>query len=326
MYKLVVDAMGGDLGSKEVVLAVKNFLLSNNDVEITVVGKEEELTSLKGICSIIDAGDVMPMEAGALEAMRKKETSMYKAVSLLKNENYDGVISCGSTGAFLSISTIILKMIKGVKRAALVAPFPTSIKGKKVVILDIGASNENSSDELVQFALMGRLYSQSVYGIQEPNVYLLSNGSEEGKGSPLIKETFKQLKNDNFPSFKGNIEARYALNGDADVVVCDGFTGNVFLKSSEGIAKIMGGLMKGAFKRNLLSKIGYLFVSKGISNISETMDYKTTGGAMLLGVNGVVVKAHGSSDARAFEAALNVAKKLAINKIKEKIEEGIAHE
>ncbi len=326
MYKFVVDAMGGDLGSKIVVEAIQNFLKVNKDVSITVVGNEEELSSLKDICRIVPSKDIIPMEAGALDALRMKESSMYKAVNLMKQEKYDAVISCGSTGAFLSTSTVMLRLIPGVKRAALVAPFPSQIKGKKVVILDIGANNENSPEELVQFALMGRLYAMSVYNTENPRTYLLSNGAEEGKGSPEGKQATKLLKENNFPNFLGNIEARYALNGDADVVVTDGFTGNIFLKGSEGIAKFMSSLMKKAFKKNLWTKLGYLHVKDGINEIAETMDYKSTGGAMLLGVNGVVVKAHGSSDAYAFTHALNVAKKLVISHVVENIKKGLNHE
>lgn len=323
MYKIVVDAMGGDLGSSVIVEAINQFLLENNDVEITVAGKKEELTALEGKCRILDARDVVPMEAGALEVMRLKNSSMMVAIKTMKEENLDAVVSCGSTGGFLSAATINLKMIPGVKRAALVAPFPTQIKGKNVVILDIGANNENSPEELVQFALMGKLYSQSVYGTEKPKVYLLSNGVEEGKGSPVVKQAYKLLKDSKFEGFEGNIEARYALNGEADVVVADGFTGNVFLKASEGIAKMMSGMIKKAFKRNLWSKIGYLYVRKGMKEMTETMDYKSTGGAMLLGINGNVVKAHGSSDARSFYHALRVAKKLAENDVVNKIKKGI---
>ena len=323
MIKIVVDAMGGDNGSSIVVEAAKKFLADYKDVEITLVGKKEELSSLENSCRIIDARDIVPMEAGALEVMRLKNSSMMVAIKTLKEEGLDAVVSCGSTGGFLSAATINLKMIPGVKRAALVAPFPTAIKGKNVVILDIGANNENSAEELAQFALMGKLYSQSVYGVEKPSVYLLSNGVEEGKGAPEVKEAYKLLKDSGFEGFKGNIEARYALSGDADVVVADGFTGNIFLKGNEGIAKLMSSLIKKAFKRNLWSKLGYLHVRKGMKEMSETLDYKKTGGAMLLGINGNVVKAHGSSNAEAFYYALLVAKKLAEKDVVNQIKKGL---
>ncbi len=323
MLKLIIDAMGGDKGSEPIVSAVLKFIDSNPDVEITVVGKKEELTKLEGKAKIIDAPDVVPMEAGALEVLRLKNSSMMVALRTMKEEGYDGVISCGSTGGFLSAATITLKMIPGVKRAALVAPFPTAVKGKKVVALDVGASNENSADELVQFALMGRIYSQSVYGIENPKTYLLSNGAEEEKGAPEVKEAHKLLKESNFPNFMGNVEARDALTGEVDVLVMDGFSGNVFLKSCEGIAKLMSNMMKSAFKKNLWTKLGYLHVRKGINDMTETMNYKNTGGAMLLGVNGVVVKAHGNSDETAFYSALDVAKKMAEMDMVNRIKEGV---
>ncbi len=321
--KLAVDTLGGDLGSPVIVKAIKSFLSKHNDVEIIAFGKKEELAELEGIATIVDAPEVVPMEAGALEVLRMKNSSMLNAVKQMKENGYDGVVSCGSTGAFLSSATITLKLIPGIKRAALVAPFPTKIKGKKVIILDIGASNENSGEELYQFAKMGRLYYQGVYGVEEPKTYILSNGLEEGKGSPSGKEAYKMLKENSFPGFKGNVEARYALSGEADVIVTDGYSGNVFLKSTEGTAKIFSSLLKDAFKKNLWSKLGYLHVRSGIKNMTEIFDYKNTGGAMLLGVNGVVVKAHGSSDEIAFESALDVAYKMnksgVVNKIKEAI-------
>ena len=249
MKTIVIDVMGGDNGSKPIVDAILKFKNENEDFNIVAVGKKEELFLLEGVCEIVDAPDVVPMSAGALEVMRMKSSSMFTAISYMKEHNADAVISCGSTGGFLAASTITLKMIPGVKRAALVAPFPTAIKGKKVVILDIGASNENSAEELVQFANMGRAYAQSVYKVEKPNVYLLSNGLEEEKGSPEVKEAHKILSETNFEGFKGNVEARNALNGEADVIVTDGFSGNIFLKGSEGVAKMMSSMLNDAFKK-----------------------------------------------------------------------------
>ena len=323
MLKIVVDTMGGDAGSSICVDAIINFLKENSDCEVIAVGRKEELTKLEGVCRIVDARDVVPMEAGALEVMRMKNSSMMVALKLLKEEQLDGIVSCGSTGGYLSAATITLKMIPGVKRAALISPFPTRIKGKKVVILDIGANNENTPEELVQFAHMGYHYVKGVFGNENPKTYLLSNGAEAMKGSPVVKEAHKLLLETNFPGFEGNIEARDVLKGDADVVVTDGFTGNVFLKGTEGVASMMSKMIKSAFKRNLWSKLGYLHVRKGMKEMSETMDYKSTGGAMLLGVNGVVVKAHGNSDAYSFKCAMNIVKKMAEANIVNKIKEGL---
>lgn len=321
MIRIAIDTLGGDNGSPSAVEGILNFLKDNKDVEIVAVGKKEELTKLEGVCEIVDAPEIIPMEAGPLEVMRKKNSSMYQTVNLAKEGKVDAVVSSGSTGGFLSAATLLLKNIPGVNRAAYVAPFPTKIKGKYVVILDIGANNENSPEELRQFALMGELYSHYVLGVEKPNVYLLSNGTEPKKGSPVGKEAYKLLESN--PNFKGNMEARDALSGEADVIVTDGFTGNVFLKASEGMAKMMSGFIKNAFKRNLWSKLGYLHVRKGIKEMTETMDYKSTGGAMLLGVNGVVVKVHGNADPYSFYCAMRVAKRLAETHLADKIKEGI---
>ncbi len=322
MIKIAVDAMGSDNGPSIVVEAVKQFLNDYKDVELTVYGRKDDLKDLEGIVKIVDCPDIMGMEDGALQIMRKKETSMIKAIEGAKNDNLDGVVSAGSTGAFLTASTIYLKLIEGLQRAALVSPFPTSGE-KSVIILDIGANNENTAEHLVQFAKMGKIFSKVYNNVQEPRVYLLSNGAEEKKGSPVVKEAHQLLKNSNFEGFKGNVEARYVLDGKADVVVCGGFEGNVFLKGAEGTAKLVTGMLKQAFKKNIFTKIGYLFAKSGINEMKNKMDYKSYGGAMLLGVNKVVVKGHGSSDARSFYNAIRVTyeliKKDMVNKIKEEL-------
>lgn len=322
MIKIAVDAMGSDKGSSIVVEAVKNFLNDYKDVELTVYGKQEELKELEGLVTIVDCRDVMGMEDGALQIMRRKETSMIKAIEGAKNNDLDGVVSAGSTGAFLTAATIYLKLIEGLQRAALVSPFPTAGE-KSVIILDIGANNENTPEHLVQFAKMGKIFSKVYNDVKEPRVYLLSNGAEEKKGSPLVKEAHQLLKNSNFEGFKGNMEARYILSGEADVVVTGGFAGNVVLKGTEGTAKLFSGLLKNAFKKNIFTKIGYLFARSGIKEMQAKMDYKSYGGAMLLGVNKVVVKGHGSSDARSFYHAIRVTydliKKDMISKIKEEL-------
>ena len=324
MIRIAIDTLGGDNGSAPIIEAIKAFLKNNEGVEVIAVGNQDELAPLKDICETVHAPDIVPMEAGPLDVMRMKNSSMYVASKLMKEGKGDAVISAGSTGGFLSVTTLMLKTAPNVKRAALIAPFPTKIKGKKVVILDIGASNENSPEELVQFALMGSLYSRCIFNVENPKIYLLSNGTEPGKGSPTGKAAYKLLKDN--PNFAGNIEARNALSGEADVVVADGYTGNIFLKSSEGMAKMMSNMIKAAFKKNLWTKLGYLHVKGGMDEMSETMDYKSTGGAMLLGINGIVVKAHGNSDEYSFGCALKVAKSLVDSKIIDKISEGLKDE
>lgn len=309
MKRIALDLMGSDKGPEELIKAVNSFLDKYKDVTFYAVGKKENIECLKDKCELVYADDVLGMEDGALEVMRKRETSMLKAVDLVANGTCDGVVSAGSTGAFLTAATIKLKLIPGVMRAALLTTFPT-VDGKGVVITDIGANNENTPEHLKQFARIGALYAQVVRKVNNPRVYLLSNGAEEKKGSPLVKEAHQLIKNDNTGYFKGNIEARYALSGEADVVITNGFDGNIFLKSTEGVAKMMTTLMKKAFKKNIFTKIGYLFAKSGIKEMVKVMDYKQYGGAMLVGVNGVVVKGHGSSNAESFYHAIRVTKEM----------------
>jgi glycerol-3-phosphate acyltransferase PlsX len=322
---IILDMMGADKGAPELVEGVRLFLSRNpGEYRLIAVGKQEELQGLNGIAEIIDARDVVPMEAGARDVLRMKESSMMKAIDLYETVNADAMISCGGTGAYLSAATLKLKLIPGVERAALIVPMPNAI-GKITNVLDIGASNENSAEHLVQFATMGRLFNQAVYGNKEPRVYMMSNGTEDKKGSPEGKKAFDILVANKFPGFKGNIEGRESLNGHADVIVTDGYTGNVYLKTTEGVFKIMSNEIKKFFKRTFFSKLAYLFAKKGVEQMKHRWDYRTTGGSMLLGLNGVIVKAHGSSDRLAFSYAIEVGKKLAEANIVETMKKGFAH-
>ncbi len=325
MIKIAIDAMGSDLGSSIVVKATKQFLKDFQDVQLIVCGKKEELKELEGLCEIVPTEEVMGMEDGALEVLRRKNTSMSKAIELVANGTCSGVTSAGSTGAFLTLATIKLKLIENVLRAALVSPFPTE-NGKAVTILDIGANNENTPEHLVQFAKIGSIFTKATRNVANPKVYLLSNGAEEKKGSPVVKAAHQLLKEVSSIQFLGNIEARYVLSGDADVVVSEGFPGNVFLKGTEGVAAMMNQMIKNAFKKNLLTKIGYLFARSGFQDMKDHMNYKKYGGAMLLGVNGVVVKGHGSSDDYAFYNAIRVTYEMiqrnVVSQIKEEMKNG----
>jgi glycerol-3-phosphate acyltransferase PlsX len=322
---IILDMMAADKGAPELVEGVKLFLARNpGDYRLIAVGKQEELQGLKGIAEIVDARDVVPMEAGARDVLRMKDSSMMKAIDLYETLKADAMISCGGTGAYLSAATLKLKLITGVERAALIVPMPNAI-GKITNVLDIGASNENSAEHLVQFAEMGRLFNQAVYGNKVPRVYVLANGTEDKKGSPESKKALEMLKAMNFPGLQGNIEGRESLSGIADVIVTDGFTGNVYLKTTEGVFKLMSNEIKKIFKRNIFSMLGYLFAKKGVKLMQHRWDYRTTGGSMLLGLNGVIVKAHGSSDRLAFSYAMEVGKKLAEANIVETMKKGFAN-
>lgn len=321
--KIVVDMLGGDNGLYATLGAVKAFHQKHPDVELVLVGDADKMDGVDGM-QVIDAKVPMKMEAGALEAFRDTESSMAKAINAAKEQKADAVISAGSTGAFLSLATLRLKRLPGVTRPALVCDFPTLVEGKKVTLLDVGANSENTPEEIAQFALMGSLYSKYSNGVEEPNVYLLSNGTEEEKGNDVTKKAHQLLKEDKRIDFRGNIEAREAMSGFADVIVTDGYSGNVLLKATEGTAKAMNSLIKKAFKKNVLTMIGYLFAKGGFKDMKKTMDYKNYGGALLLGVGAATIKAHGNSDERSFLSAMEVAYRMGSSGLLEKIKEGLA--
>jgi glycerol-3-phosphate acyltransferase PlsX len=324
--KIVIDLMGSDHGPEQLAKGVMDFHKNHPDVELVVVGKESAFAGLSEDIVKISANDVIAMNAGPLDVMRAKDSSMYKAIEAVTTLDADGIVSAGSTGAFLSAATIKLKLIPNVERAALVTAFPTPVEGRFVTVLDVGASTENTPSQLVQFAKMGQIYASAVFNTEKPKTYLLNNGAEEGKGTPMLVETYELLKNDKEVNFMGNIEGRDALLKDADVIVSDGFTGNIFLKTSEGIAKTFGNMLKDVFTTSFWTKIGYVFSKKGVNKLKTTMDYKKVGGAMLVGINKIVVKAHGNSNAYAFESALEVAYKMAKNDVVAKIKERMSNE
>ena len=307
MIKLAIDAMGGDLGSKIVVDAVLQYLNEHDDVSFYVVGKKEELTALEGKATIIDARDVMGMEDGALSILRKKETSMNKAVELCAKGECDGVVSCGSTGAFLTLATLKVKLIPGVKRAALGTFMPTLIDGKYTLILDVGASNENNAEQIAQFAEIGECVYRNVYKKEDVNVYLLSNGAEEHKGCPEGKEAYQILKAQNYPWFKGNMESKECLNGTVDVLATGGYAGNVLLKSIEGTALMMSAILKESLYMNLRTKLGAKMAMPALKELKRRINPSKGGGACLIGINKVCVKAHGNANAIAYKTAIEYA-------------------
>ncbi len=325
MIRIAVDAMGSDQGSAMVVEAVRTFHEKYPEAQLYVVGEAQEIAPLEGLATLVPSTEVMGMEDGALDVMRRKQTSMLKAIDLVANGQCDGVVSAGSTGAFLTGATLKLKLIPGVQRAALMSPFPT-MDGKGVIILDIGANNENRPEHLVQFAKMGAVFATKIRHIEQPAIYLLSNGAEAKKGSPVGKEAHALLLAAEPTLFRGNMEAREVLSGQADVVVCEGYPGNVLLKGMEGTAQMMNHLLKQAFQQSIFTKIGYLFAKKGLAGMKEQLDYRKYGGAMLLGVNGVVVKGHGSSNPYAFFNAMRLTYEMIEAGVVPAMKEAMSHE
>ena len=319
--KIVIDMMGGDNGLEATISATNSFLSLHDDVELFLIGDATKLESFKSNpkCKIVNSETILAMDVDPMTALKDKKSSLMVAISTYLDNKCDALISAGSTGALLAASVFKIKRIPGIIRPCLITSFPTIKKDKKFVVCDLGANIENTKEELNQFAIMGSLYYSIRYNENNPSVYLLSNGTEEEKGSPLNKEAYPLLKENKRINFKGNIEARDPLFGDIDVLVTDGYSGNIFLKSVEGTAKVMSNMIKESFKRNIFSKIGYLLSKKGFDDIKVKMDYKNVGGAMLIGVNGVVIKAHGSSDLQSFLSALNNAYTLVKEDIVEKI-------
>ena len=333
--KIILDAMGGDYAPEAPVLgaiqAAKDF-----GAQVTLVGRGEailEAMRKNGIDNLPDgveianADDVVDMHDDPAKVIRKKpNSSMVLGLKMLSDGLGDAVVSAGSTGALLSGATLLVKRVKGIRRAAMGPAMPNTAGGK-TVLLDCGANAECTPEFLLQFGVVGSLYAKKNLGIAEPRVGLLNIGTEDTKGTPLQKEAYALLteaKEMGLVNFIGNVEAREVLLGGVDVVVCDGFSGNVLLKSIEGTAMYMGSLMKHKiFKRNFFSKIGYLLCKPGVDAVMKLMDYREIGGTQFLGIKKPVIKAHGSSDALAFRNAVRQAMEAAKNDFSEELELGL---
>ncbi|MCB2355440.1 phosphate acyltransferase PlsX [Clostridium estertheticum] len=308
---VVVDGMGGDFCPNAVVegciAAIKEY-----NIEILITGSEELIreelkkhTYDTNKIKIINTTEVIDVsEHPVMAVKRKKDSSLVKALNLVKNGEADAIISAGSTGAFLAGCTLIVGRIKGINRPALAPVMP----GKKMpfMIIDCGANAECKPNYLLQFGLMGKIYFENILKVVNPSVGLVNIGSEEEKGNELSKATFKLLKEANL-NFVGNVEAREIPTGDVNVLVCDGFTGNVILKLYEGTVATIFDLLKTNIMASVRTKIGGMLLKPVFKKFKKDFDYKEYGGAAFLGVNGICIKAHGSSDAKAFKNAIKQA-------------------
>lgn len=302
VIKVVVDCFGSDKGESIMVEGAVLATKQNTNLKVVLVGNETILkTELSRYqynekqIEIVSASDGITNEDTPTVAIRqKKESSLVKALELVKSdEDIAGLVSCGSTGAVLTGAFMKLGRIKGVSRPALCPTLPTKTGGT-VCIMDCGANMDCKPVNLLHFALMGNAYLQSVMNIKQPRIALLNVGTEDKKGNELVKETFPLLKDADI-NFVGNMEARELLSGDYDFVVCDGFAGNVLLKSTEGAILNLLSILKSDIKKRFMSKIGAVFMSKTFKYLKKTMDYNNYGGAVFLGCNKIVVKGHGSS-------------------------------
>ena len=333
--KIILDAMGGDHAPKAPVMGA---LAANKDfgAEITLVGRGEEILAVlkdQGIenlpagMEIANADEVVDMHDDPANVIRKKKnSSMVIGLRMLAEGQGDAFVSAGSTGALLSGATLIVKRVKGIRRAAMAPAMPTKTGGK-VVICDCGANAECTPEFLLQFGIVGAMYAKKTLNVENPRVGLLNIGTEDTKGTPLQKETYALLTEaaqQGLINFVGNVEARGVPMGEVDVVVCDGFSGNVLIKAIEGTAMFMGSRLKAMFKKNVLSKVGYLCVKSGLGDLLKLLDYREIGGTQFVGIKKPVIKAHGSSDELAFRNAVRQAMEAANGNFSEELEQALS--
>ncbi len=328
MIKILVDAMGGDNAPAAIVKGAVDALNADKELYLILTGRqnavENELKKHKYDASrleIVDCPDVIDMNDVPTEAIKRKESSLIAAFWKLKKEDdICALVTAGSTGATIVGGQLILGRIRGIKRPALCPAIPNS-RGGVTLLCDCGANAECKPAMLCQFALLAAAYAEAGFGIKNPKIGLLSNGTEEHKGDPLHQETYKYLSQMQGVNFIGNIEGRDIMLGECDVAVADGFSGNIALKSMEGCGKLVLGVMKKEFSATLSSKIGYLFMRKAIKRMRGQLDFEKFGGALLLGLKKVVVKSHGSSKASTIAASIANAASIYRNRLVPAVEE-----
>jgi phosphate acyltransferase len=326
--KIVVDAMGGDHAPEAIVegavLAAREYetpiILTGLSEQIqTELDKHDPDHTLP--IEIVHADEIVYMHDSPGKVLRsKRKSSMKIGLDLVKQGEGAAFVSAGNTGAVLAYSTVILRPVKGIDRPAIAIQLPT-LKGASI-LLDAGANVDCKSTQLFQFGIMGHVFAEYILGKENPSVGLLSIGEEDGKGNEIVKDTFQMLKKSHI-NFIGNVEGKEVYRGNADVIVCDGFTGNVALKISESLAEMIGTNLKLMFQSNWISKLGYLFLKPQLVQFKKKVDHSETGGAPLLGVNGVVIIAHGSSSPKAIKNAIHRAHELSEKNIIEHIKQDI---
>ncbi|WP_324171336.1 phosphate acyltransferase PlsX [Sulfurimonas sp.] len=305
MVKIAIDAMGGDFGPSPIVKGCIQAL-KKKSFEPILVGNKKEILALLPKCyrseiSIVEADDVISMSDLATDAIRRKESSIYKAIDLVKDGEADGVVSAGHSGATMTLATLRLGRLKGVSRPALVTLMPTKT-GRRSVVLDVGANVDSKPEHLVQFAIMGGCYAKDLLKVENPSIGLLANGEEDSKGNEVTKTAFKMLKG--YKGFVGNVEGGDIFNGSCDVITCDGFIGNLVLKTSEGVAATISGLIKDYIRKSPIAITGALLMRKVFRLLKKEIDYAEVGGAPLIGLKGCAIVSHGKSNARAIENAI----------------------
>ena len=325
MVTIALDAMGGDFGPTPIIEGLLKALKKNHNFKAIVVGDKDIISPM--IPNKFDdrilyhhCTDVISMSDSATDALKRKESTAYQAIELVKNSEADAYVSAGHSGASMSLATLRIGRIKGVSRPAIATLMPTV--EKYTLVLDVGANVDCDPKNLMQFAIMGQAYAEDILGIDEPLVGLLSNGEEESKGNEVTKEAFKLLES--LPRFIGNVEGNDIFNGSVDVVVCDGFIGNIMLKTAEGVADTIGKIIKQNLRRSLVSILGAVLMRKVFKKLKLKVDYAEYGGAPLIGVKAPVIIAHGKSNAKAIQNAIFQAITAAQSDLNEHIENRIA--
>jgi phosphate acyltransferase len=329
MITIAVDAMGGDHAPRA---EVEGAILAARELGVHVVLVGIEATVRQELArhrhrnlplEIVAASEVVTMQDSPSHAFRrKKDSSLHVAAKLVRDGRADALVSAGNTGAVMTVARFVLGTLPSVDRPALAAAFP-NMKEKVSVILDVGANVDSKPAQIEQFAVMGEIYYRAIWGVKRPRVALLSIGEEEMKGNELTREAAALLKQTSL-NFVGNVEGRDVFRGDVDVIVCDGFIGNVALKISEGLVEHIGGMLKRAIKSSLKSQLGYALSKSAFDDFRKRTDYSEYGGAPLLGVRSITIIGHGRSNANAVKNAIRVANELCRSRVNEKIEQELS--
>lgn len=306
MTKVALDCLGGDHGSTPLIEGAIAALKEKSNVELFLVGDEEELKisipqKLRDRCQIIHTDEFINMDAPSTEALRRKDSSIYICMELLREKRVDAVVSAGHSGATMSLATLRVGRIEGITRPA-IATFLPQIDGSRALLLDAGANMDCKAEHLVQFAILGREYAKDIIKKENPRVGLLSIGSEKSKGNELTKDTYEMLEGSE--GFIGNVEGNDLFGAKVDVIVCDGFVGNVVLKTGEGTGEAIGAIIKQKTKKSPFAIIGAMLMKKIFKELKKDIDYAEYGGAPLLGVNGCVIIGHGKSNSKAIKNAI----------------------
>ncbi|EEC4842531.1 phosphate acyltransferase PlsX [Campylobacter lari] len=325
MTSIAIDAMGGDFGEKPIIEGVIQAL-KEREFKAILVGDPQKLKTLipQELNSYIEyeeTFDVFAMEENSTDALKRKDSTIYKAIELVRNQKAKAVVSAGHSGATMSLATLRLGRLANIARPAIATLMPNI--HSRTLVLDVGANVDCKSEHLFQFAIMGEAYAKEILKIAKPRVALLSNGEEECKGNELTKETHQLLKQ--LPNFVGNAEGRDIFNGTIDVLVCDGFNGNILLKTGEGVASVITKLLKQEIQKSFLAKLGYLLAKPAFNELKTHIDYEEYGGAPLLGVKECVIISHGKSGPKAIKNAIFQALNFAQSNINQIIEKELSN-